>query len=94
MMRPKSATFYLDKIQDIADDFVRYIQRNRDPGSCRVSKSKILTPVVKLIKYNYHQFVLKLFNNGLSLHMLNNLLVSGLMDFCYQLCIKGRQSNK
>ena len=43
LMRPKSATFYLDKIQDIADEFVRYIQRNRDPGTCQVSKSDIIT---------------------------------------------------
>jgi hypothetical protein len=32
-MRPKSANFYLDKLQDICDDFVSYIRRERNPSS-------------------------------------------------------------
>ena len=36
MMRPKSATFYLDKIQDISDELVQYIRRQRNPDSLQV----------------------------------------------------------
>ena len=36
MMRPKSATFYLDKIQDISDEFVQYIRRKRNLSSLQV----------------------------------------------------------
>ena len=31
MMRPKSALFYLDELQVVADDFIEYILRRRDP---------------------------------------------------------------
>jgi len=40
MMRPKSATFYLDKIQAISDEFVQYIRRKRDPQRLEVDKRK------------------------------------------------------
>ena len=40
MMRPKSATFYLDKIQAISDEFVQYIRRKRDPQGLEVGKRK------------------------------------------------------
>ena len=33
MMRPKSAMFYLDKLQEIGDEFVAYIRRERDRRS-------------------------------------------------------------
>ena len=36
MMRPKSATFYLDKIQAISDEFVQYIRRKRNPENFQV----------------------------------------------------------
>jgi len=36
MMRPKSATFYLDKIQGISDEFVDHIRRQRNPETSEV----------------------------------------------------------
>ena len=29
MMRPQSALFYTDRLQEVADDFVRHVERNR-----------------------------------------------------------------
>ena len=37
MMRPKSAFFYLDKLQDIGDEFNNYLRRYRDPNTSLVS---------------------------------------------------------
>ena len=36
-MRPKSAMFYLDKLQDISDDFASYIRRERNPNDQTIS---------------------------------------------------------
>jgi hypothetical protein len=37
MMRPKSAMFYLDKLQDISDEFASYIRRERNPKDQTIS---------------------------------------------------------
>ena len=29
MMRPQSALFYTEKLQDVADDFVKYVEQKR-----------------------------------------------------------------
>lgn len=42
-MRPKSATFYFDKLQDVSNDFVKYIRRERNPKDLKVISMMRLT---------------------------------------------------
>ena len=36
-MRPKSAYYYLDKLQEIGEDFTNYIKRSRNPADGTVA---------------------------------------------------------